>query len=85
MATRTSGSFDSKAFLVSVGEARSISKFREGEVIFAQGDPAYLLFYIRKGMLALVGCEGEESVPDGVPGANPNGSSRSYWEVDQGT
>ena len=40
MATSINGVFDPKSFLASVGEGRSISKLREGEVIFAQGDPA---------------------------------------------
>jgi CRP/FNR family cyclic AMP-dependent transcriptional regulator len=49
MATNTSGGFDPKAFLASVGAGRSIAKPREGEVIFSQGERADALFYIQKG------------------------------------
>ena len=64
MATSTNGSFDPKAFLASVGEGRSISKVREGEVIFAQGDPADALFYIQKGKVKVtcVSSHGKEAV-----------------------
>ena len=64
MATSTNGSFDPKAFLASVGEGRSISKFRGGEVIFAQGDPADALFYIQKGKVKVtrVSSHGKEAV-----------------------
>ena len=64
MATSTSGSFDPKAFLASVGEGRSVSKVRGGEVIFAQGDPADALFYIRKGKVKVtsVSSHGKEAV-----------------------
>jgi CRP/FNR family cyclic AMP-dependent transcriptional regulator len=43
------GSFDPKAFLSSAGAGRSIAQWREGEIIFSQGDPADAVFYIRKG------------------------------------
>ncbi len=49
MAASSNGSFDPKAFLASVGAGRSITKSREGELIFSQGDPADALFYIQKG------------------------------------
>ena len=49
MATGSPNSFNPKAFLASVGEGRSITKSREGEVIFSQGEPADALFYIQKG------------------------------------
>ncbi len=49
MAASNNGSFDPKAFLANVGAGRSITKSREGELIFSQGDPADALFYIQKG------------------------------------
>ncbi len=64
MATSTSGFFDPKAFLASVGEGRRVCKVRGGEVIFAQGDPADALFYIRKGKVKVtsVSSHGKEAV-----------------------
>ncbi len=49
MASKDNGSFDPQAFLASVGSGRSITRTREGEVIFSQGDPADALLYIQKG------------------------------------
>ena len=40
MATGSNVVFDPKAFLATVGEGRSVTKSREGEVVFSQGDPA---------------------------------------------
>ena len=41
--------FDPKSFLAKVGEGRTIAKYRKGQVVFAQGDPADAVFYIQKG------------------------------------
>ena len=64
MATGTNGVFDPKAFLASVGEGRSISKSREGQVIFSQGDPADALFYVQKGKVKVttLSSHGKEAV-----------------------
>ena len=64
MATSSNGAFDPKAFLASVGEGRSISKPREGEVIFSQGDAADALFYIQKGKVKVttLSSHGKEAV-----------------------
>ena len=64
MATSPNGDFDPKAFLASVGEGRSISKPREGEVIFSQGDAADALFYVQKGKVKVttLSSHGKEAV-----------------------
>src|SRR5687767_5874765 len=64
MAASTNSVFDPRAFLASVGEGRSIRKFRGGEVIFAQGDPADALFYIQKGRVKVttLSSHGKEAV-----------------------
>jgi CRP/FNR family transcriptional regulator, cyclic AMP receptor protein len=64
MATSPNGAFDPKAFLASVGEGRSISKPREGEVIFSQGDAADALFYVQKGKVKVttLSSHGKEAV-----------------------
>jgi len=41
--------FDLETFLSSVDGGRSMSKYRKDEIVFAQGDPADAVFYIRKG------------------------------------
>jgi CRP/FNR family transcriptional regulator, cyclic AMP receptor protein len=41
--------FDLETFLSSVDGGRTISKYRKDEAVFAQGDPANAVFYIRKG------------------------------------
>ena len=64
MATIPNGAFDPKAFLANVGEGRSITKSREGEVIFSQGDPADALFYIQRGKVKVttLSSHGKEAV-----------------------
>ena len=64
MAASTNSVFDAKAFLASVGEGRCIKKFCEGEVIFAQGDPANALFYIQQGRVKVttLSSHGKEAV-----------------------
>jgi CRP/FNR family transcriptional regulator, cyclic AMP receptor protein len=64
MANSPNGAFDPKAFLASVGEGRSITKSRKGEVIFSQGDPADALFYIQRGKVKVttLSSHGKEAV-----------------------
>jgi CRP/FNR family transcriptional regulator, cyclic AMP receptor protein len=56
--------FDPKAFLASVGEGRRVTKFREGDKVFTQGDPADALFYLQKGKvkIATFSRQGKEAV-----------------------
>jgi CRP-like cAMP-binding protein len=46
-------SFDPKTFLADVGEGKTITKYRRGKVVFAQGEPADAVFYIQKGRVKL--------------------------------
>ena len=64
MATSTNGEFDAKAFLASVGAGRTITKPRDGDVIFSQGDPADALFYIQEGKVKVttLSSHGKEAV-----------------------
>ena len=61
--TRNS-SFDPKAFLASVGQGRTMVKAREGQIIFAQGDPADALFYVQTGKVKVttLSSHGKEAV-----------------------
>ena len=60
----STGIFDAKLFLASVGEGRRIGTFRTGEVIFVQGDRADAVFYIHKGRVKVttVSSHGKEAV-----------------------
>ena len=64
MATKSRRLFDTKSFLAHVGEGRSIGKYRKGQVVFSQGDPADAVFYIQKGRakLTVVSEQGKEAV-----------------------
>jgi CRP/FNR family transcriptional regulator, cyclic AMP receptor protein len=56
--------FDPNTFLAKVGEGRSLVDTRKNQVIFAQGDPADAVFYLRKGKvkLTVVSTQGKEAV-----------------------
>ena len=56
--------FNAKAFLASVGEGRSSAKYRKGQIIFAQGDPADAVFYVQAGKVkvTVVSNQGKEAV-----------------------
>jgi len=57
-------SFDPKSFLAKVGEGRSIVKYRKGQVVFSQGDPADAVFYMQKGRvkITVISEQGKEAV-----------------------
>jgi CRP/FNR family transcriptional regulator, cyclic AMP receptor protein len=57
-------SFDAQAFLDSVGVARKIVEFPKRATIYAQGDPARTVMYIRQGgvRLSVVNGAGKEAV-----------------------
>ena len=59
-----SASFDPAVFLATAAIGRDISKHSKKEIIFAQGDEADAIFYIRKGKVkvAVVSKEGKEAV-----------------------
>src|SRR6187549_256324 len=56
--------FDLETFLSSVDGGRSMSKYRRDEIVFAQGDPANAVFYIREGecKVTVVSKQGKEAV-----------------------
>ena len=64
MATKRRPSFNSRSFLAKVGEGRSMSKCRKGQVVFSQGDTASAVFYIQKGKvkITVVSEQGKEAV-----------------------
>ena len=64
MAIITPVPFDPQSFLRSVGEGRSVSKFKKGAVIFSQGEVADAVYYLQKGKakLTVVSSTGKEAV-----------------------
>jgi CRP/FNR family transcriptional regulator, cyclic AMP receptor protein len=56
--------FDLEAYLESTGPARTVAKYRRGEVIFSQGDPGNDIRYIQKGgvKLSVLSRVGKEAV-----------------------
>jgi CRP-like cAMP-binding protein len=63
-ATSKRAVFDVKLFLESNGLRRKITKFRQKETIFSQGDPAKNVMYIQEGgvKLSVVSTTGKEAV-----------------------
>ena len=63
-ANSRSPAFDVQLFLDSVGLGRRVTKFRGGEAVFAQGDPAKSVMYIQEGgvKLAVTSASGKEAV-----------------------
>jgi CRP-like cAMP-binding protein len=57
-------SFDPATFLMTIGAGRTLTKYLKNEIIFAQGDDADAVFYIRKGKVkvAVVSKEGKEAI-----------------------
>ena len=64
MAIKASPSFDPKSFLATVGEGRSIGKYRKNHVIFSRGEAADAVFRIQKGKvkITVVSEQGKEAV-----------------------
>jgi CRP/FNR family transcriptional regulator, cyclic AMP receptor protein len=56
--------FNPKAFLATVGVGRTVSNYRENEVIFSQGDAADAVFFIQKGKvkIGVTSEQGKEAV-----------------------
>ena len=56
--------FNAQSFLDTVGVGRFIGKYKQGEPIFLQGDPADAVFYIQKGkvQITVVSKHGKEGV-----------------------
>jgi CRP/FNR family transcriptional regulator, cyclic AMP receptor protein len=64
VARKSKSNFDPEAFLATQDWGRSVSNYAKGRVIFAQGDPADSVFYIREGRikLSVVSAQGKEAV-----------------------
>lgn len=56
--------FDPKVFLSHVGDGRSIAKYKAGQLVFSQGNPADAVFYIQRGKvkITVVSEQGKEAV-----------------------
>lgn len=56
--------FNAQIFLDTVGVGRFIGKYKQGEAIFLQGDPAEAVFYIQKGkiQITVMSKQGKEGV-----------------------
>jgi CRP/FNR family cyclic AMP-dependent transcriptional regulator len=61
---RSKVSFDPKTFLAKVGDGKTISKYRQDQVVFGQGEAADAVFYIQQGKvkLTVVSDQGKEAV-----------------------
>ena len=64
MTEKTKPGFHPAKFLAEAGKGRAIVPFEEGKVVFAQGDAATAIFYIRKGKvkITVVSKSGKEAV-----------------------
>ena len=64
MAKKSRAKFDPEAFLAKADGGVTISKYRKGQVVFAQGDPADSVLYIRecRVQIAVVSDQGQEAV-----------------------
>ena len=64
MTSKQNLAFDSKTFLASIGEGRTIVKYQNGGIVFSQGDSADAVFYLRRGRikLSVVSNAGREAV-----------------------
>jgi CRP/FNR family transcriptional regulator, cyclic AMP receptor protein len=64
MAIRRRALFNPKVFLAKVGEGRSIGTYRNGQVVFSQGDRADAVFFIQKGKakVTVISEQGKEAV-----------------------
>ena len=64
MAKKSRAKFDPEAFLAKADGGVTVSKYRKGQVVFAQGDPADSVLYIRecRVQIAVVSDQGQEAV-----------------------
>jgi CRP/FNR family cyclic AMP-dependent transcriptional regulator len=53
MASKRPSLFHPQSFLARNGDGRSIGKYRKGQFVFSQGDPADAVFYMQKGKVKL--------------------------------
>ncbi len=64
MASKAKLAFDPKVFLAVVGVGKTISNYRKGETVFAQGDPGDAVFFIEKGRVkvTVLSKQGKEAI-----------------------
>ena len=64
MARKAKRKFDPEAFLAKVDGGVTIAKYRKGQAVFTQGEPADSVFYIREGRvkIAVISDQGKEAV-----------------------
>jgi CRP/FNR family transcriptional regulator, cyclic AMP receptor protein len=64
VAKKSKPQFDPEAFLAKADGGLTISKYAKGQAIFAQGDPADAVFYIRQGRvkISVISAQGKEAV-----------------------
>jgi CRP-like cAMP-binding protein len=64
MTTNHSTKFNPKAFLLHVGNGRSVAQYEKGQTVFAQGDSADSVYFIQRGRvkITVVSEEGKEAV-----------------------
>jgi CRP/FNR family transcriptional regulator, cyclic AMP receptor protein len=64
MARKSKSKFDPEAFLAKADGGLTVSKYAKGQAIFAQGDPADAVFYIRQGRvkISVISTQGKEAV-----------------------
>ena len=64
MARKAKRKFDPEAFLAKVDGGVTIAKYRKGQAVFTQGEPADSVFYIREGRvkIAVISDQGKEAI-----------------------
>jgi CRP/FNR family cyclic AMP-dependent transcriptional regulator len=64
VARKSESKFDPEAFLAKADGGLTVSKYAKGQAIFAQGDPADAVFYIREGRvkISVISAQGKEAV-----------------------
>jgi CRP/FNR family transcriptional regulator, cyclic AMP receptor protein len=64
VAQKSESKFDLEAFLAKADGGLTVSKYAKGQVVFAQGDPADAVLYIREGRIkiSVVSGQGKEAV-----------------------
>ncbi len=64
MVKKSQSAFDPGSVLAEIGEGRSTSRYRKGQIVFSQGEPADAVFYVQKGRVkvTVVSEQGKEAV-----------------------
>jgi CRP/FNR family transcriptional regulator, cyclic AMP receptor protein len=64
VARKSKSKFDPEAFLARADGGLTVSKYAKGQAVFAQGEPADSVFYIREGRvkISVVSAQGKEAV-----------------------